>query len=301
MLDRCSRPRSPPPSRNSAIPGVTSRWRASGSRRGLRSRHSALTWTPGRSAGATPRATTPASSAPATRTPPVNVPTTRIAQGSQTSVLARWSPRPCPPVRECSASTAISRRPCSPSSRGPTSGFGPFLWPPRRVDHRRHLDRRVLPLQSATGEVSDGAAIVEAAARVGAYTMCDFTQASGVMPTDASPYDVTVCHTYKWLCAPRGVAFMTLSERFDDSDDPAASRLVRGRRRLAQHLRSGDAPGPHARRFDVSPAWQAWIGAEQSLALFAGLDLNEVWAHTYVVAGRCLAMRSASRSSTVRS
>ena len=37
---------------------------------------------------------------------------------------------------------------------------------------------------------------------------------------------------------------------------------------------------PNARRFDVSPAWQAWIGAEQSLALFAGLDLDEVWAHT---------------------
>ncbi len=37
---------------------------------------------------------------------------------------------------------------------------------------------------------------------------------------------------------------------------------------------------PDARKFDVSPAWQAWIGAEQSLALFAGLDLDEVWSHT---------------------
>ncbi len=34
---------------------------------------------------------------------------------------------------------------------------------------------------------------------------------------------------------------------------------------------------PDARRFDVSPAWQAWIGAEQSIGLFAGLDIAEVW------------------------
>ncbi|MES1170448.1 MAG: aminotransferase, partial [Leifsonia sp.] len=34
-----------------------------------------------------------------------------------------------------------------------------------------------------------------------------------------------------------------------------------------------------ARRFDVSPPWQAWIGAEQSIELFAGLDIAEVWAY----------------------
>ena len=40
------------------------------------------------------------------------------------------------------------------------------------------------------------------------------TQAAGVLPVDASRFDVTVCHSYKWLCAPRGVAFMTVSEDF---------------------------------------------------------------------------------------
>ena len=32
-----------------------------------------------------------------------------------------------------------------------------------------------------------------------------------------------------------------------------------------------------ARRFDVSPAWQAWIGAEQSIGMFAELDIAEIW------------------------
>jgi selenocysteine lyase/cysteine desulfurase len=42
----------------------------------------------------------------------------------------------------------------------------------------------------------------------------------------------------------------------------------------AEHLAT------NARRFDVSPAWQAWVGAEQSIALFAGLDIGEVWERT---------------------
>lgn len=135
-------------------------------------------------------------------------------------------------------------------------------------------------VQSATGRVADADAIVEAAARVGAYTFCDVTQAAGVHPVDASRFDVTVCHTYKWLCSPRGVAFLTLSERFD----PLVTPLQAG-------WYAADDPwtnvyGPtmnlsaDVRRFDVSPAWQAWVGAEPAIALFAELDIPEVWAWT---------------------
>jgi selenocysteine lyase/cysteine desulfurase len=70
-------------------------------------------------------------------------------------------------------------------------------------------------VQSSRGAVADVAAITAAAAAHDTYTMCDTTQGAGVLPVDASLFDATVCHTYKWLCAPRGVAFLTLSERFD--------------------------------------------------------------------------------------
>jgi selenocysteine lyase/cysteine desulfurase len=33
------------------------------------------------------------------------------------------------------------------------------------------------------------------------------------------------------------------------------------------------------RRFDVSPAWPVWVGAEPAIELFASLDLAEVHAH----------------------
>jgi selenocysteine lyase/cysteine desulfurase len=211
----------------------------------------------------------------------VNMSTSCIAQGSQTSVLA---------------SVVAAAVPAGAEVLCIDGDFSSIMFP---FLQRPDVRVRTVPLgalaesvtedtwlvvfslvQSATGEVSDGAAIAEAAARVGAYTMCDFTQAAGVMPVDASPYDITVCHTYKWLCAPRGVAFMTLSDRFEPLMTPlqagwyAGDDVWRSTYGPAMHLAEG------ARRFDVSPAWQAWIGAEQSLALFAGLDLAEVWAHT---------------------
>ena len=135
-------------------------------------------------------------------------------------------------------------------------------------------------VQSATGVVADLDAIVEAAARVGAYTFCDVTQAAGVAPVDASRFDVTVCHTYKWLCSPRGVAFMTLSERFDPLLTPLQAGWYAGEDPWTNVYGPTMSLAADARRFDVSPAWQAWVGAEPAIALFASLDLAEVWAFT---------------------
>jgi selenocysteine lyase/cysteine desulfurase len=132
-------------------------------------------------------------------------------------------------------------------------------------------------VQSSSGLIADVPAIVEAAAAHDAFTLCDLTQAAGVLPVDASKFDATVCHTYKWLCAPRGVAFLTLSTRFDALLTPLQAGWYAG----DDVWQSCYGPSMHlahsARRFDVSPAWQAWIGAEQSIALFAGLDMSEVW------------------------
>ena len=134
-------------------------------------------------------------------------------------------------------------------------------------------------VQSATGEVADADAIVAAARVHGAATLVDLTQAAGVLPIDASRFDATVCHAYKWLCAPRGVAFLTLSPEF-------AARL----RPVAAGWYAGDDPwhsiygaelrlARDARRFDVSPAWQAFVGAQAAIELFARADLESVWAH----------------------
>jgi selenocysteine lyase/cysteine desulfurase len=134
-------------------------------------------------------------------------------------------------------------------------------------------------VQSATGVVADGAAIAAAAAAHGALTYCDLTQAAGVMPVDATMWDATVCHTYKWLCSPRGVAFLTVSRQMQQLLTPIQAGWYAG----DDVWQSCYGPAMHlaedARRFDVSPAWQAWVGAEQSITLFASLDMPSIWAY----------------------
>jgi selenocysteine lyase/cysteine desulfurase len=140
--------------------------------------------------------------------------------------------------------------------------------------------------QSATGRIADLDAIVAAAAEHGTYTVCDLTQAAGVYPADASRFDATLCHAYKWLCSPRGVAFLTVSERLQDALTPIQAGWYAGE----DVWGSCYGPTMHlastARRFDVSPVWPAWVGAEPAIALFASLDMNEVWAYTSALGDR---------------
>lgn len=211
----------------------------------------------------------------------VGVPAARVATGSQTSVLTSVVAAAAPDGAEVLVADGDF-----------SSIVFPFL-------QRAGIRVRSVPLtaladsiaedtwlvafslvQSGTGVVADVDAVREAAARTGTFTFCDVTQAAGVHPVDAALFDVTVCHSYKWLCAPRGVAFMTLGERFEPLLTPIQAGWYAG----DDVWQSVYGPSMHlahdARRFDVSPAWQAWIGAEQSIGLFAGLDIEEVWRHS---------------------
>ena len=68
-------------------------------------------------------------------------------------------------------------------------------------------------VQMSSGEVADHDAILEAAASVGAITLCDATQAVGWLPMQADRFDALVCTAYKWLMSPRGSAFIVVSDR----------------------------------------------------------------------------------------
>ncbi|GAA5208209.1 aminotransferase class V-fold PLP-dependent enzyme [Microbacterium kyungheense] len=134
-------------------------------------------------------------------------------------------------------------------------------------------------VRSATGEVADAAAIVAAAARADAMTMCDATQAIGWLPVAASDFDAVVCHAYKWLCAPRGVAFLALSERLASRMTPIHAGWYAGDDPWSSCYGGDVELAADARRFDVSPAWQAFVGAAPALELFAALDPADLHAH----------------------
>ncbi|MFS0714840.1 aminotransferase class V-fold PLP-dependent enzyme [Microbacterium sp. 2P01SA-2] len=133
-------------------------------------------------------------------------------------------------------------------------------------------------VQSATGEVADCTAIVDAARRSGARTLCDATQAAGWLPLDAEKFDALVCHSYKWLCAPRGVAFLVLRDDFAARLTPVHAGWYAGEDPWAACYGGDASLARSARRFDVSPAWQAMVGAEPALAMFADADADALHA-----------------------
>jgi len=62
----------------------------------------------------------------------------------------------------------------------------------------------VSAVQSANGAVADLAGLKETGARV----FVDATQAVGCVPFDVGDLDYVAAHPYKWLCSPRGLAFL---------------------------------------------------------------------------------------------
>jgi selenocysteine lyase/cysteine desulfurase len=134
-------------------------------------------------------------------------------------------------------------------------------------------------VQSATGEHADADSILEACARTGALTFADLTQALGWLPVEASRFDLTVTHAYKWLCAPRGSAFLTVRPEVRDALNPVHAGWFAGEDPWSSCYGPLSAPAVSARRFDVSPAWPVWPGTAAALEFFASLDPFAVHAH----------------------
>ncbi|MFZ8376928.1 hypothetical protein ACO1LT_15775, partial [Staphylococcus aureus] len=79
-----------------------------------------------------------------------------------------------------------------------------------------------------------------------------------------------------WLCAPRGVAFLTLSSALAGELRPVQAGWYSGEDPWASCYDAEAPLAADARRFDVSPAWQAFAGAAPALALFASTDRAEI-------------------------
>lgn len=139
-------------------------------------------------------------------------------------------------------------------------------------------------VQSASGEVADVDAICAAAARHDVRTVCDATQAVGWMPVAAARFDALLCHAYKWLCCPRGVAFLALSEDYARTLRPVQAGWYAGDDPWTSCYGGEADLAGCARRFDVSPAWQAFVGAEPALHAFAEVDPTEVYRYTTALA-----------------
>ncbi len=138
-------------------------------------------------------------------------------------------------------------------------------------------------VQSKDGAIADAAAITAAARAAGALTVADLTQAAGWLPVDAKRFDVTVTSAYKWLCAPRGVAFLTAGATARERLRPHNASWYAGADVWGSVYGHDMRLADDARRFDVSPAWLCWVGAVPALEAFAdelaGADPDAVRRH----------------------
>jgi selenocysteine lyase/cysteine desulfurase len=212
----------------------------------------------------------------------VGVDTDRVAIGSQASVMAAVLAASVPAGREVVCVDG---------------DFSSMVFPFLQQEHRgvtvRHVPVAELAgaltdntwlvafslVQSSTGTVADAPAIRAAAAAVGAFTLCDTTQATGWLPVNAGDFDATICHAYKWLGAPRGAAFLTVLPALAEVLRPVQAGWFAGVDPWASCYGPTMNLAADARRFDVSPAWPAWVGARTALEFFFRLDPTEVYEH----------------------
>jgi selenocysteine lyase/cysteine desulfurase len=144
----------------------------------------------------------------------------------------------------------------------------------------------VSTVQSASGLRADLDAIEAVAAEVGALVVVDATQACGWLPVDASRYAAVVCAAYKWLCSPRGTAFLALGESLLERTTPMHAGWFAAEDVHADYYGTTLRLAPSARRLDTSPAWFSWVGCAPALEVLLGVGVEEVERHDVALANR---------------
>ena len=144
----------------------------------------------------------------------------------------------------------------------------------------------VSAVQSSTGELADLDAVVEATAAHDALLVVDATQACGWLPVDATRVDVLACSAYKWLCSPRGTAFMSVRPELHDRLTPLAAGWYAGEDPHASYYGPPLRLARDARRFDVSPAWFPWVGTAPALELLLEVGIEAIHEHNLRLANR---------------
>lgn len=144
----------------------------------------------------------------------------------------------------------------------------------------------VSAVQSADGRLADLDVLQQACAATSTPVLLDTTQAVGWLPIDAGRFAYTVCGGYKWLLAPRGTAYLTVQSELLDGLTPHLAGWYAGADPWDSIYGAPLRLATDARRFDISPAWHAWIGAVPALELLTGVGTDALHAHALGLANQ---------------
>ena len=141
-------------------------------------------------------------------------------------------------------------------------------------------------VQSATGQIADLDAIVQAARAHDTLVIVDATQACGWLPVTAAAVDGLVCGAYKWLMSPRGSAFLALSDRLRDRLRPLHAGWYAGEDAHGSYYGLPLRLARSARQFDTSPAWFSWVGTAPALKVVEQIGVEVIHTHNVALANR---------------
>jgi selenocysteine lyase/cysteine desulfurase len=144
-------------------------------------------------------------------------------------------------------------------------------------------------VRASDGRIADLAAVSAAARAVGAWVVVDATQACGWLPFDAGLADVVAVHAYKWLMSPRGTALAYLSPAIRDRLRPSAAGWYAAASVHGSYFGPPMRLASDARRFDISPAWHAWVGTAPALEIVEKIGVAAIHDHNLALANRFLA------------
>lgn len=144
----------------------------------------------------------------------------------------------------------------------------------------------VSAVQSADGALADLPGLADAGASHGARLLLDVTQAAGWLPLHDVRADFIVGAGYKWLCSPRGTAFITGEADALASLKPSAANWYAGEDRWESIYGTPLRLAGGARRLDLSPAWACWIGLEPALRLLHEVGIDAIHRHNVGLANR---------------
>ncbi|MFI0356342.1 aminotransferase class V-fold PLP-dependent enzyme [Actinomadura sp. 9N407] len=179
-----------------------------------------------------------------------------------------------------------------------TSLLFPFLARPDLVVRSVPLERiaeavdggvglvAVSAVQSADGRIAPMRDLIAAARGHGARVLLDSTQATGWLPLPAAEVDFLVCGGYKWLLGPRGTCFLAGTEEALATLPAVGAGWYAGADVWDSVYGAPLRLASDARRLDLSPAWQCWVGHAPALELLARVGVEPVHAHNVALAGR---------------
>ncbi len=137
----------------------------------------------------------------------------------------------------------------------------------------------VSAVQSSTGYVIDLNGLSERARSSGIKTFLDATQGAGWLPIDLDDFDVVAASAYKWLLSPRGSGFVHTTSKAQEWLRPTMSSWYAGDEIWSSIYGPPLRLANDGRRYQISPDWLSWVGAEQSLKIISELGVGNAYRH----------------------